>query len=507
MSQPSFESLSAVDAQLWYWDTPEAPMNMGNVCLFEGAPLFDASGAFRLDDVRDAIASRLHRVPRYRRKVMEVPFLHPILVDDPDFDIANHVELVSLPAPGTEEQLKEVFASVHEGRLDRTRPLWKLVFVEGLQDGRVGMIQKIHHAPFDGATTVRIMERLLDAEPQPAPAERAPPWEPAPAPHPLEVVAAAMQGQMSAALDLGTAWQGPPLDPKRGVEWLETMDALRQFAPAPPTSLNRPVGPRRRFDWVATTLADVRRMRALVPGSKLNDVMLSAVAGGLRELFAGRGEDVERVRPRVFVPVDARQPAAPADQPGNHLGALVLDLPIDEPDPVARLRTIAAEMARLKTGRQQAAMQLLLDLASFAPPAMLAAMGPQGQRSGSFMNLTVTNVPGPRHQLYLLGARMLELNPMLPIGNQLTVNVAVESYMDQLSVGVCCDPEAVPDLDRLTGGVAAALDELLERAGAEAAAVSGCPVTPPWAAPPGSPCGPRRSARPRVAPAGPSGRW
>ena len=189
MSATSFELLSPTDAQLWYWDTPEAPMNMGNVCLFEGRPLFDASGAFRLAEVREAIASRVHRVPRYRRKIVEVPLLHPILVDDPDFDIANHVELVSLPEPGTEEQLKEVFARVHEGRLDRTRPLWKIVFVEGLQDGRVGMIQKIHHAPFDGATTVRVMERLFDTEPRPAAVEPPPPWDPAPLPHPLEVVA------------------------------------------------------------------------------------------------------------------------------------------------------------------------------------------------------------------------------------------------------------------------------------------------------------------------------
>jgi WS/DGAT/MGAT family acyltransferase len=467
MTQPPFELLSAVDAQLSYYDTPETPMNMGNVCVFEGGPLLDASGAFRLADVREAIASRLHLVPRYRRKLIEVPFLHPILVDDRDFDIADHVELIRLAAPGTEEQLKEAFARVHEGMLDRSRALWKIVFVEGLQDGRVGMIQKIHHAPFDGATTVRIMERLFDAVAQPAATEPAPPWDPAPPPHPLEVAAAVLQEQVHAAWKMGS---GPPaLDPQRGREWLETVDALRHFAPAPPTSLNRPVGPRRRFDWIPTTLAEVKRMRALVPGSKLNDVMLAAVAGGLRELFAGRGEDVESIRPRVFVPVDARDPAGAADQPGNRLSAMVLELPIDEPDPVARLATIAGEMARLKAGRQQAAMELLLDMANFTPPVLLAATGPQSQRSGSFMNLTVTNVPGPRHELYLLGAKMLELNPMLPIGNQLTVNVAVESYVDKLSIGVCCDPDAVPDLDELKGGIEDTLRELLARASARPA--------------------------------------
>ena len=145
----TFDTLSAMDAQFLYWDSDRTPMNMGNLCIFEGGPLTDERGAFKLEDVRRAIESRLHLVPRYRRKVLEVPggFAHPVLVDDPDFDIARHVKLVALPRPATDDVLKQTFAQLHEGMLDHGRPLWEITFIEGLDGGRVGMVQKIHHAP------------------------------------------------------------------------------------------------------------------------------------------------------------------------------------------------------------------------------------------------------------------------------------------------------------------------------------------------------------------------
>ena len=175
----TFDTLSAMDAQFLYWDSDRTPMNMGNLCIFEGGPLTDERGAFKLEDVRRAIESRLHLVPRYRRKVLEVPggFAHPVLVDDPDFDIARHVKLVALPRPGTDDVLKETFAQLHEGMLDHGRPLWEITFIEGLDGGRVGMVQKIHHAPFDGTSTVDVMELLFDDTPEFRYVEP-PPWRP-----------------------------------------------------------------------------------------------------------------------------------------------------------------------------------------------------------------------------------------------------------------------------------------------------------------------------------------
>ena len=460
----SFELLGGLDVQLYHWDTPATPMNMGNVCLWEGAPLLDSNGRVRIDEIRRVIAAHLHHVPRYRRKIMQFPgsVLNPILVDDPDFDIAEHIVAETLPPPGTIEQVKEVFARIHEGRLDRSRPPWKIVFVDGLEDGRVAMVQKIHHTPFDGATTVRIMQQLFDERPD-APAADPPPWNPQPPPRTSELIAAVLRDQAIAAIKLHTGPHSPWFRLGGPAELARTLLALKHFGPAPTTSLNGPVGPRRRFDWIHSTIDEARQLRALVPGAKLNDVMLAVVSGGMRDLFLARGEDVTRIRPRVFVPVDVRDDEGePA--PGNQVSAMVAVLPIHELDPVRRLRGITDQMIALKASRQAQSMRLLMETSSFTPPTLMAAAGFLAQKA-MFMNLTVTNVPGPPHDLYLLGAKMLELNPMLPIGTGLTLNVAVESYAGNLSIGVCCDPDAVPDLDVFTRGLAAALNELRQLAG------------------------------------------
>jgi diacylglycerol O-acyltransferase len=462
----TFDTLSAIDAQFLYWDSDRTPMNMGNLCIFEGAPLVDEQGAFRLDDVRRAIESRLHLVPRYRRKVLDVPggLAHPVLVDDPDFDIARHVKLIALPRPGSDEQLKESYAQLHEGMLNHGRPLWEITFIEGLEGGRVGMVQKIHHAPFDGASTVDVMELLFDSTPEfhyVAP----PPWRPEPAPDPLTLMGAKWGEQVTSfwkrALDQPTA---PASKPDPLGEMSEAFESLKQIEPPPKTSLNVPVGPRRRYDWVQTTLTEAKQIRALVPGCTVNDAMLAAVGGGLRELLLSRGEDVDDLVLRVMVPVSLRTGTGMGDGAGNMVSGFVAPLPVCEADGVDRLRRIHASTKELKEGKQARAIHLMTQSAEYAPASLMAAAGRTAMQQSSFINLTVTNVPGPRHELFLLGARMLELHPMVLIGNDITVNVAVESYVDKLSIGLSADADANPDLPVLRDGIRRALDELVERA-------------------------------------------
>ena len=462
----SFDPLSAVDAQFLYWDSDRTPMNMGNLCIFEGESLFDEQGAFRLDDVRRAIESRLHLVPRYRRKVLEVPggFAHPVLVDDPDFDIAQHVKLVSLPRPGTDEQLKQQYGTLHEGMLNHGRPLWEITFIEGLEDGRVGMVQKIHHAPFDGSSTVDIMDLLFDRSPEYQHVE-APPWRPEPAPEPLALMGArwgeqvaGMWGKMLEQRESGEA------APERLGEMSEAFKSLEEVKKPPATSLNRPVGPRRRYDWVPTTLAVAKEIRALAPGSTVNDVMLAVVGGGLRELLASRGEDVDELLLQVMVPVSLRGRPGMGDNAGNMVSGFLAPLPVCEADGVERLRRIQRSTKELKEGGQALGIHMMTQAAEFAPASLMAAAGRTAMEKSSFINLTVTNVPGPREELYLLGARMLELNPMVLIGNDITLNVGVESYADRLSIGLSADAEAHPDLDVLRDALAQEIDTLVERA-------------------------------------------
>jgi WS/DGAT/MGAT family acyltransferase len=252
--------------------------------------------------------------------------------------------------------------------------------------------------------------------------------------------------------------------PERLGELNEAFESVGSIGKPPETSLNGVIGPRRRFDWVSTTLAEAKEIRTLVPGSTVNDAMLAVIAGGLRDLLAGRGERVDELVLQVMVPVSLRAEAAKADAAGNQVTGFVAPLPVCEPDGIERLRRIHASTKELKESKQAVSIHAITQAVDFAPPALMAAAGRMAIQQGSFMNLTVTNVPGPREHLFLLGARMLELNPMVPIGNGLTVNVAVESYAGKLSIGMCADADAVPDLDVLTNGIRASIDELLQAA-------------------------------------------
>lgn len=457
-----FELLSAFDAQFLYWDSPNTPMNMGNICVFEAGPVLDASGRFRLADAQEAIGNRLHRVPRYRKKLMEIEGQHPILIDDPYFDITNHVRVLTLDPPGTEQQLKEAWARVHEGMLDRSRPLWEITFVDGLSAGRVGMVQKIHHCLFDGITTVDIMSLLFDRSPDAAPVEP-PPWRADPPPSAEEVEERRQQVESRGILR--QALYGPAVEPERLGELTEATSEVAELDPPPATSLNQPLGPRRRFDWISTTLAEAKRARTLVPGATVNDVMLTVTAGGLRDLLAARGEDVDTMRLRVSIPVSLRtESRSGTDAAGNLVTGFIAPLPVCEPDPVEQLREIHEATRRLKEGKQALGFHMMMEMSEFASPLLMAAASRLTIQQSMFMNLTVTNVPGPPHILYLLGAELLAIHPMVPIGNQLTVSIGVESYVEKLDIGISADYDSTYDLPVLKAGMERTLQHLADAA-------------------------------------------
>jgi WS/DGAT/MGAT family acyltransferase len=463
----SFERLSALDASFLYWDTPETPMNMGNVCIFEGEPFFDEHGEFRLGEVHAAIASRLPAVPRYRMRVAPgARFVsHPVMVDDPDFDIANHVKLVALARPGSDKLLKEMFSRIHEGTLDRSRPLWEIWFIEGLEGGRVGMVQKIHHAPFDGQSTVDILETLLDSEPNPVPTSAAAPDKPRPGPGVIEVLAADLRAHIGKAWDLTVAGPNAPLlKPLRLLANLNGLLTVAGLRLAPRSELNGRNTRARRLDWVSTDLQRVKEIRPLVAGATLNDVMLTCVARGIRELLASRDVDVNASQIRVFIPVSLRSDNDRGALGGNRLSAVMAPLHLNIADDLERLKAIHHTTSTMKDGGQPLGFSLLAELLDFVPPALLALIGPTFINLRHYMNLTVTNVTGPRQELYLLGAKMLELNPMVPIGNQLTLNIAIESYAGKLSVGLSADGSRIPDLEPVKTGITDAAASLHNQA-------------------------------------------
>jgi len=461
----SIDRLTALDASFVWLERPGVPIHVGAVATFEAGPLLDGRGRLRLDDLRSRIGARIGEMPHLRCRLVPVPFGldRPRWVDDPEFDIARHVGEVRLPAPGDDAALRELAGRLQAEVLPRDRPLWDLRFVTGLAGDRVGLIERVHHSLVDGVSGVDLATLLLDVEPDaPAPPPPAP-WAPGPAPEPAELAAAGLVDRLA---DPGRA-MGATLrlarHPSAAARVLRTLvSGIGAMADdgllAPRTSLNAPPTGGRRLAWVRTRLDDVRAAGAPT-GASVNDVVLSAVAGGLRSLLLGRGEGLPTdLVLKVLVPVSVRAPDEHGTL-GNRVAALYAPLPVGIGDPQDRLARVSSAMRRLKSCPQSDATGLVLGAADALPvgAARLLARAVDRQR---LVNLVVTNVPGPPFPLYAAGARMLEAFPVVPLGANLTLGVAVLSYDGALTVALTADDRTCPDVDTFARGIERSLAQL-----------------------------------------------
>jgi WS/DGAT/MGAT family acyltransferase len=457
-----YDRLSGLDASFLHLETAETPMHVGSLAIFEGAPFFDESGRFRLAAVRGLVASRLHLIPRFRMRLMPVPMEQgrPIWVDDDRFDIAYHVRLTALPKPGTWDQLLTLTGRIETQTLDRSHPLWELWFVEGLEGGRVGLVQKTHHALVDGVSGVDVATVLLDVSPEPTIPDP-PAWIPRPAPSATRLLRDTLVERSTEPTEIARSVRGLARAPQRAIARTgQVAGAIRSLfdgSPiAPRTSFNVPVGRRRRFTGVRVPLDDVKAIRA-VTGATVNDVVLAGVAGALRARLLGRGEEVPESL-RVLCPVSVRDESEHLHL-GNRVSAMFVELPVGDADPVARLDRIRRETRDLKDREQAAGAAFVLDLAQYAAPTLLG-LAARLVHHQPFVNLVVTNVPGPQVPLFCLGARMLEAYPMVPLSRNLSLGVAILSYCGFLHFGLLVDADVWPDLGDLARDVEAAFTTL-----------------------------------------------
>lgn len=455
----SSERLSALDCAFLYAESPTAHMHVGSLCFLEDNGLSEA-------DILDHIQSRLHHVPRFRKKVRFVPGgLHrPVWVDDPHFDLRFHVRWTGLPKPRGESEALSLMGRVMSHHLDRRKPLWEM-WVFDMEDGRRGIIQKTHHCLIDGASGVDLGTVLLDFDRD---AKRSPsePWEPEPEPSDAELARDALLELRERPRQLRDA-------ARRVLEEVESRDALRDKAREvlsglksfgraaaevmPKTSLNAPIGAYRRYQVVRVPLADVKRARRHYECT-VNDVVLALVTSALRKLLLARGESVDGLVMKVMVPVSVRD-ASQARTWGNKVSMMAADLPVGDPDPRARLAFLTGRMADLKRSRQAVGADFWVKLGEYAPPTLLSLAG-RALALQRMVNLVVTNVPGPQFPLYLRGARMLEAFPYVPVFAQNPLSVAVLSYDGELGFGLTGDWDKLPDLDVFARGLGEALSEL-----------------------------------------------
>ena len=464
------DALSALDATFLELEQENgaALMSIGGVMVFDPLP---EGGVPTVEELRADLAGRLGLLPKYSRRLSSVRvgrLSRPHWVDDDRFSLDQHVRHAALPAPGGKPELCEWAADFYSHPLDRTRPLWEIVLVEGLSGGRWALAHKMHHCLVDGVGSVGVVELLLDVDP--GQRGRHPTAGFAPEPRTLlqsilgeapEPIGQAAQAGLHAAHSglHGALHPRAALRRSRALAGLLLRD---EVIAAPRTSINAPIGSARRFTAVTVPLADARTIRSALGGS-VNDVVLAACTTGLRLLLQSRGDQLPIRGLRAMVPMNVRQDSEPLTL-GNRVSSLFVELPVAEPMAAARHRRIVTRTRQLKSSDAAGGANALLDLAALAPPVVHALFA-RSLYADRLFNVTITNVPGPQVPLYAMGAQLRELYPVVPLAADHAVGIATFSYNGLLTFGVIADAESTPDIAVLADGIAQGLDELLTLAG------------------------------------------
>ena len=478
------DRLTPLDVSFLYLEETTTVMHVGSVMVFD-----TPEGGFDYDQLVRHISARIAFVPRYRQRVRQVPgrIANPVWVDDERFDVSYHVRRSALPRPGNEEQLRELVARIQPRPLDRSRPLWEVYLVEGLESDRFGIITKTHQVLVDGVNAVDLGQVVLDDSPNPA----TPPsdtWRPRSEPSLVELVTAAVMDTVRTPTQVVDTLRAGLGDLRATADKLtDTVGGLLFAArtatrPAPESPLNVDIGGHRRFGMVSTDLADYRAIRAyhakggrrgrtkLTAGGAtsritINDVVLATITGALRSWLQTRGASVRPttlVRALVPVSVTVQDDEEPGTL-GTSVVAQLVDLPVGEPSPVLRLQQVAYQMrAHAETGRAVGA-ERIAGIGGFAPPTLhsLGARVANGLSRRVF-NLVITNVPGPQQPLYVAGARMLATYPVVPLAKGQALAIGLTSYDGGVYYGLNGDRDAMRDLDMLGTCVEDALAELAE---------------------------------------------
>ena len=450
------DRLSPLDQTFLLLERDGQPMHIGGLMVFEGP-------APKYEDLCAHLDSRLDQVPRYRQRIQSVPLNigQPIWVDDENFELEFHVRHTAVPKPGKAEQLQRLAGRLLSQRLDLDRPLWEIWLVEGLAKGRWALINKAHHAMIDGLSGHDIMEVILDPDPE---GRETPPssWEPEPAPGTVGLVTDAVVDSVMRPGEHLTRIVSRVSHPREFAEHMAVRavgsTSVGSRLLSTETTLGGTIGQHRRWGWVEGDLDTIKAVKNAFGGT-VNDVILTAVTGGFRELLASRGIDMRPLQIQSMIPVSMRMPGDSTG--GNQVSAMFAQLPIGVDDPVERLHAMTRQMDRVKKSGTPLTVDSIIGLADFVPPMLFATAG----RVAANVNLrafdtVTTNVPGPQIPLYLLGRELQTLIPFVPLGPGVRISTAIVSYNGTINFGVTADYDSVRDLPVFLDGVSKTLDGL-----------------------------------------------
>jgi WS/DGAT/MGAT family acyltransferase len=460
------ERLTSLDAQFLHLETPSVHMHVGGLMILD--PNTRPGGPLTFQDLRALVSKRIHLVKRFRQKVVGVPLNlgRAIWVDDAHFDLDFHLRHSALPAPGSSTQLAEAVQRIGSRPLDRSKPLWELYFFEGLEDGHVATFSKMHHCMIDGISGIDIATLLLDFTIEPRAVEPGP-WAPQKEPEPRDVLIGGVLDTVTNPIRVGfdiaeAMLRAPSVALDQGRQYIGGLTSLLSRGDAPLSPLNRPIGPNRRFAFAEAPVADFKRVKDALGGT-VNDVVLTVVAGALHKFLTKRGIRTVGMTQRAMVPVSTRE----QDQRGklgNKITSLFADLPVGPMEPAERLKAIIELTKDLKSSHQAAGAAALMNAGTWAPP-QLHALAARLMARRRFINLVVSNVPGPQVPLYLDGARMVLTYPFMPLGERCGLSIAVTSLSGVMGFGFTGDWDTIPDIEVVRDGLLASLDELLKAAG------------------------------------------
>lgn len=464
------ERLTGLDAAFLYLETPTHHMHVAMTMVLDPSTM---PGGYSFDKIKDFIAKRLHLVPPFRRRLVHVPLNlhHPVWIEDPNFDIDNHVRRIGCPAPGGRRELGEMAGQIASTPLDRRRPLWEMWVVEGLKQDRIGIVTKVHHAAIDGASGAELMVHLFSLEADTPDPEPPAPTEPDHIPNEFELLGYAAASKFRRTMSLPRLLGNTVGAVNRVVQGRRDPNVIVGAAPltAPRTSWNGPLSTARNVGFARVPLNDIKELKQAF-NCTVNDVVLGLCAGTLREYMIEHDElpDIPLV---ATCPVSVR-PAGETDI-GNRVSAMFTRLHTHESDPLERIRAIQEVTAGAKHEHNAVGADMLQNWAEFAAPntfnlaaRLYTSFGLAGSHR-PIHNVIISNVPGPPFPLYYAGAKMVAAYPMGPAMEGVGLNITVFSYEEHVDFGFMVDRELVRDVWDMADRVRDALNEMRVAAGLE----------------------------------------
>ncbi len=463
-----YERLSQQDSMYIMFETPSVHMHIGGTAIFEAGPLLHADGGLDIDRIRAHIASRLHLLPRYRQKLAYTPIQKSLIwVDDPEFDITYHVRHTRLPKPGSIEQLKILIGRLLSQPLRRDKPLWEIWVVEGLEGDRFATVSKTHHSVMDGKAGVSMAAALMSTSPKDTTVQGCPDWVPRRPPKWFEIVQDEAKRRLAMPKDAIEALRAQVTNPQEVVELIKDGAAAVKrtlasgFGGGSKTPLNYEIGPQRRVDWTSFTFDELLEIQEQFGGT-MNDVLLATVTGAVRRFLKRRCVRLSGLNFKIVVPVDVRRAGDRAS--ANCVSMWMLKLPVNEAEPVLRLRELIKSAHEVRAAHLEKGMALISQANEWLGIRVFTLAGVGIANLAKPYNLIVTNVPGPSFPLYQLGAKLVEAYPHAPLFHDQGLAVAFFSYCGRVHCGLIADWDLAPELARFVEDLNISLQELSEAA-------------------------------------------